>query len=57
MCAHIQDVDADTALHFAVLATQDESVAVLLGAGADPTILNSKGFAPIHEAAKKGFCA
>ena len=50
-----QDVDGDTALHCAVLAQKNESVAVLLEANADPTLLNFRLFTPIHEAAKIGF--
>ena len=55
--SHIQDFEGDTALHFAVMVMQDESVATLLAVGADPTIQNDRHCAPIHEAAKKGFCA
>ena len=50
-----QDTDGDTALHCAVLAQKNESVAILLGAGADPTRVNFRLFTPIHEAARVGF--
>jgi len=52
---HEQDSDGDTALHCAVLAQKNESVSVLLEAGADPTLLNFRLFTPIHEAARIGF--
>ena len=50
-----QDADGDTALHCAVLAKKNESVIILLEAGADPTLLNFRLFSPIHEAARIGF--
>ncbi len=50
-----QDSDGDTALHCAVLAQKNESVTILLGAGADPTLLNFRLFTPIHEGARIGF--
>ena len=50
-----QDSDGDTALHCAVLAQKNESVSILLDAGADPTRLNFRLYTPIHEAAKIGF--
>lgn len=49
------DSDGDTALHCAVLAQKNESVSVLLDAGADPTLLNFRLFTPIHESARIGF--
>ncbi|CAI8025486.1 E3 ubiquitin-protein ligase mib1 [Geodia barretti] len=52
---HDQDTDGDTALHCAVLAQKNESVNMLLEAGADPTLLNFRLFTPIHEAARIGF--
>ncbi|XP_064385276.1 E3 ubiquitin-protein ligase mind-bomb-like isoform X1 [Halichondria panicea] len=52
---HEQDSDGDTALHCAVLAQKNESVTILLDAGADPTLLNFRLFTPIHEAARIGF--
>lgn len=42
-------------MHCAVLAQKNESVAVLLEAGADPTLLNFRLFTPIHESARIGF--
>ena len=51
----LQDWDGDTPLHCAVLAQKYESVAILLEAGADPTLLNYRLFTPIHEAARIGF--
>lgn len=51
----VQDGDGDTALHCAVLAQKNESVSILLEAGADPTLLNFRLFTPIHEAARIGF--
>eukprot|EP00731_Ephydatia_muelleri_P014626 Em0008g346a len=50
-----QDSDGDTPLHCAVLAQKYESVATLLEAGSDPTLLNYRLFTPIHEAARIGF--
>ena len=50
-----QDGDGDTALHCAVLAQKNESVSILLAAGADPTRINFRFFTPIHEAARIGF--
>jgi E3 ubiquitin-protein ligase mind-bomb len=50
-----QDADGDTALHCAVLAQKNESINILLEAGADPTLLNFRLFTPIHEAARIGF--
>ena len=50
-----QDDNGDTALHCAVLAQKNESVTILLEAGADPTLLNFRLCTPIHEAAKIGF--
>lgn len=52
---HEQDSDGDTALHCAVLAQKNESVAILLESGTDPTLLNFRLFTPIHEAARIGF--
>ncbi len=54
-CMTPQDSDGDTALHCAVLAQKNESVTILLDAGADPTLLNFRLFTPIHEAARIGF--
>ena len=54
-CTYCQDTDGDTALHCAVLAQKNESVAILLAAGADPTRVNFRLFTPIHEAARVGF--
>lgn len=51
----MQDLDGDTALHCAVLAQKNESVNILLEAGADPTLVNFRLFTPIHEAARIGF--
>ena len=50
-----QDNDGDTALHCAVLAQKNDSMNILLEAGADPTLLNFRLFTPIHEAARIGF--
>ena len=51
----VQDSDGDTALHCAVLAQKNESVSVLLNAGADPTLVNFKLNTSFHEAARIGF--
>ena len=51
----VQDSDGDTALHCAVLAQKNESINILLEAGADPALLNFRLFTPIHEAARIGF--
>ena len=55
VCGALQDSDGDTALHCAVMAQKNESVSVLLEAGADPTLVNFQLFTPIHEAARIGF--
>lgn len=54
-CFNLQDSTGNTALHCAVLGQKNESVAILLEAGADPTLLNFQLSTPIHEAAKIGF--
>ena len=51
----VQDGNGDTALHCAVLAQKNESVSILLEAGADPTLFNFRLFMPRHEAARIGF--
>ncbi|KAL0829228.1 hypothetical protein ABMA28_004055 [Loxostege sticticalis] len=51
----VQDFDGDTPLHDAALATQHETVEVLLHAGADPSIKNESNFlTPFHLACSKG---
>ena len=53
----LQDLEGNTALHISVLAHRNECVAILLDAGADPTVYNSSCFSPLLEAAKNGFYA
>ena len=53
----VQDSNGNTALHCAVLGEKNESVSILLEAGADPTLLNFQLCTPIHEAGKVGFLA
>lgn len=43
-------LDNDTALHYAVRNKRPDVVQVLLAAGADPNIENTRGFSPLHEA-------
>ena len=50
-----QDVKGNTALHHAVDEKENDAVALLLEAGAVPTVLNSDSFSPIHMAARNGF--
>ena len=51
----MQDAVGCTALHHAVTSQRTKSVMMLLAAGADPTLLNFRCFAPIHDAAGYGF--
>lgn len=46
--------DGSTALHWAVLHDQQESVATLLEAGADPVLLNRNGISPLFLAVQNG---
>ena len=49
-----KDSAGNTAMHHAVYGGKNESIVILLDAGADPTVLNQLSLAPIHEAAKTG---
>jgi len=46
--------DRTTALHWAVLRDQQESVSLLMKAGADPLVLNRNGISPLFLAAQNG---
>ena len=50
-----KDSAGNSAMHRAVYGGRNESIAILLDAGADPTIQNQLSLAPIHEAIKTGF--
>ena len=45
----------NTALYWAVVREQEESVKMLLDAKANPALADHKTLTPIHVAAKKGF--
>lgn len=51
----MQDKSGDTALHYAVLSKEKESVSILLEAGSNPKLVNLRLSNPIHEAANTGF--
>ena len=48
-------MDGNTALHVAVTSHRNESVAILLEAGADPTLYNHTCFSPLLKASMNGF--
>jgi len=55
LLATSQDFEGDTALHRAVKKHQSKAVAILLDAGADPTVFNHDYLTPILVAAMNAF--
>ena len=51
----MQCPDGNTALHSAVLTQKNGSIAILLEAGADPSMVNFSLQTPVHSAAMFGF--
>lgn len=52
---NLKDHYGNSALHFAVEASQVESIEFLLDAGADSSVLNDKNMAALHMAADGGY--